>query len=292
MASSTQRTTGPAECHPDQRHDPRPGRLTDELNRYPPTPQSEALIHANVKLACKVAWGYFRKTSGAVAYDDLQALAYIGLIKACRSFDPARGNKLSTIAYPFIHGEILHHFRDAAYTISFPMRWREAWGKARRLLADPAMTPAAVAEACKLQGPEELAEMLSAMTGTHELNDETQGRYLDPEHEVDLLAPVLPLVRKAWEALPDHDAGLILQWWQSPRRRAFPSLAMVQFLSRARKLLDGRRLAEYRQTALPLQVEPAVLPIKRRPRRSIRQIHETVIQMGLGSILPDHGNMA
>jgi len=240
-----------------------------------------------------VAWGYFRKTGGAVAYDDLEALAFVGLIKGCRRFDPTRGNKLSTIAYPFIHGEILHFFRDSAYTIRFPMRWREIWGRARALLADPDMTPEAVAEACGLSGPDELAEMLAAMTGTSELNDETQGRHVDAEQEIDLIGAVLPLVERAWDNLRPCDAGLIAAWWESPRRKPFPTLAMRQLLGRVRRLLDGVPLAEYRQRSLPLLVAKAAevqasetVKAPRRPRgRSLAQLTAAAEQMGFADLL-------
>lgn len=251
------------------------------------------MVVANLKMARKVAWGYFRKTGGAIPYDDLEALAFVGLIKGCRRFDPARGCKLSTIAYPFIHGEILHHFRDAAYAIRYPMKWREIWGKARALLADPEMTPESVAAACGLDGPDELAEMLGAMTGTSELNDETQGRHHDPAAEIDLITTVLPLVQRAYDNLRPCDADLIARWWEAPRRRPFPSLPMAQFLQRVRMLLEGLPLAEYRQTILPLMVAPvpAVKP-ERKPRgKSLRQLVTSAEQLGFGGLLAGAGNL-
>lgn len=292
LASAAKGRTRTRRVAADRRDDPGAGGLSEELKRYPPTPESEALVVANTKLACKVAWGYYRKTGGAVAYDDLEALAYVGLVKGCRRFDPARGCKLSTIAYPFIHGEILHYFRDTAYAIRFPMRWRECWGKARAMLAEPGMNPEAVAHACGLNGVAELEEMLSAMTGTSELNDETQGRHHDPEHEIDLIEAVLPLVQQAFDNLRPCDAELIRSWWESPRRKAFPGLAITQFLARVRRLMGGIPLAEYRQGKLPLLLAittPAATPSQpapKRPRsRSARQLAAAAHQMGFGDLL-------
>lgn len=240
----------------------------------------------------KVAWGYYRKVNGAVSYDDLEALAYIGLIKGCRRFDPARGCKLSTIAYPFIHGEILHYFRDTAYAIRFPMRWREIWGRARTLLAEPGMTPESVAEACGLAGPEELAEMLGAMTGTSELNDEIQGSHHDPQLEIDLISALQPTIQQAFANLPPCDAELIAAWWDAPRRKPFPSLPMRQFLGRVRRLLDGLPLAEYRQRALPLLLAQATMDNASAPvgpsrprRRTAAQLAAAAEQLGLADLL-------
>lgn len=296
MASTAQGPTRTRRNAVDRRDDPGAGGLSEDLKRYPPTAESEALVIANLKLARKVAWGYYRKTGGAVSYDDLEALAFVGLIKGCRRFDPARGCRLSTIAYPFIHGEILHHFRDAAYAIRFPMRWREIWGKAKALLADPHMSPELVAEACGLSGPDELAEMLAAMTGTSELNDETQGRHEDPEQEIDLISAVLPLVEQAYINLRPCDADLITAWWEAPRRKPFPTLSMQQLLGRVRRLLDGVPLAEYRQRSLPVllakareersteQQQPS--KAQRRPRgRNLAQLTAAVEQMGFVDLL-------
>lgn len=47
-----------------------------------------------------------------VEYDDLVQLGSIGLLKAIRTFDPARGNAFSTYAVPLIIGEIRRFLRD------------------------------------------------------------------------------------------------------------------------------------------------------------------------------------
>ena len=44
--------------------------------------------------------------------EDLMQIGTIGMIKAIRSFDTARGTAFSTYAVPLIVGEIRRHFRD------------------------------------------------------------------------------------------------------------------------------------------------------------------------------------
>ena len=53
-----------------------------------------------------------RFTGKGVEYDDLFGAGSVGLVKAARNFDPARGFSFSTYAVPVILGEIRRLFRD------------------------------------------------------------------------------------------------------------------------------------------------------------------------------------
>jgi RNA polymerase sigma-B factor len=60
-----------------------------------------------------------------VARDDLRQVAYEGLTKAVRRFDPATRNDLLTFAVPTIRGELLRHFRDHGWSVRPPRRVQE-----------------------------------------------------------------------------------------------------------------------------------------------------------------------
>ena len=49
----------------------------------PPTEHSEAMVEANLGLARQAAWRWSRKTGQP--YDDLEAVAFVGLIRGCRT---------------------------------------------------------------------------------------------------------------------------------------------------------------------------------------------------------------
>lgn len=66
--------------------------------------------------------------------DDLYSLGLIGLLKAVRRFDAARGFKFSTIALPFILGEWNHYIRDHNFWLKAPGSVRQRGMQARRLL--------------------------------------------------------------------------------------------------------------------------------------------------------------
>ncbi|MCU1462142.1 MAG: sigH [Acidimicrobiales bacterium] len=54
--------------------------------------------------------------------DDLEQVAYIGLLKAIDGFDPTRGLRFTTYAIPTILGELKRHRRDQSWGIRPPRR--------------------------------------------------------------------------------------------------------------------------------------------------------------------------
>jgi RNA polymerase sigma factor (sigma-70 family) len=64
----------------------------------------------NHGLVRKVAHYYAGRS--AVPYEDLEQIAFFGLIKAIERFDPFMGNQFSSLAMPYIKGEIKHYLRD------------------------------------------------------------------------------------------------------------------------------------------------------------------------------------
>ena len=58
-------------------------------------------------------------------FDDLLQVGTIGLIKAIDRFDPTLGNEFTTLALPYITGEIKRHFRDTTWAVHVPRRLQE-----------------------------------------------------------------------------------------------------------------------------------------------------------------------
>ena len=265
--------------------------MTDTPTRRfpPPTDISETLVAQNLDLARKQASNFHRRTGQP--YDDLEAIAYLGLIRGCRRYDPSRINPasgkpyaISTVAVPFITGEIMHWFRDRGYAINFPYKWREQWGKVRRLMADPDLSAQDVVEQSGLTMAE-IREMTTAMTGTVSL-DELQGADAvhDPEVSICAVAPLLTLVHKAWAAMHPGDAGQMVGWWANPRKLAYPRGPLQQFHGRLKSLLRGQTLSQALQLSLSLEVQPQ--PVQPRPkpprrRRTRAELDAAVVQLGL-----------
>jgi DNA-directed RNA polymerase specialized sigma subunit len=263
-----------------------PAAAPDSRAFPPPTDASEQLVEDNLGLARQAAWKWSKRTGQA--YDDLEAVAFVGLIRGCRRYDPTRLNPangqpyaLSTIVCPYVTGEILHWFRDRGHAVKFPAKWREVWGKVQRLLNDPAIPPDQVAALAGLSQAE-LNEMIGSMTGTVCL-DETFGVTGSPAPEIeepDRLAPLQALVQQAWENLHQADQSLLLSWWGRPHKQALPQGPLQQFHARLKALLHGRTLREVMQLEL-CQVERVPVERKLRAPRKVRELATAAVQLGL-----------
>ncbi len=86
----------------------------------------EALIRLNMKVAVD-ATRRFR--SRGIATDDLEQVAYVGLVKAVRGFDPERGHDFLSFAIPTIRGEVRRHFRDLGWMVRPPRSIQETQSK-------------------------------------------------------------------------------------------------------------------------------------------------------------------
>ncbi|MEV7728627.1 SigB/SigF/SigG family RNA polymerase sigma factor [Streptomyces sp. NPDC087917] len=82
------------------------------------------LIEMNLSLVQFAARRFRNRTDGTDIEDVIQ-VGTIGLIKAIDRFDPALGNEFTTLALPYITGEIKRHFRDTTWAVRVPRRLQE-----------------------------------------------------------------------------------------------------------------------------------------------------------------------
>lgn len=80
------------------------------------------LIAVNLPVAREVAARYHGR---GIAVDDLEQVAGMGLVKAVRSYDPAKATDFLSFAVPTIRGEIRRHFRDAGWAVRPPRSVQE-----------------------------------------------------------------------------------------------------------------------------------------------------------------------
>ncbi len=74
----------------------------------------ESVVLVNREVAGAIARRYVNR---GVEVDDLEQVAYLGLVNAARRFDPDRGTDFLAFAVPTIRGEIQRYFRDNAWAI-------------------------------------------------------------------------------------------------------------------------------------------------------------------------------
>jgi DNA-directed RNA polymerase specialized sigma subunit len=207
---------------------------------------SEQLAVANLPLASDRARRFAVRTGMGELLGDLEAVAWTGLLNACRRYsldhlNPATGRPctLSTVAVLFIDGAMRRYLRDRGHAIKFPNEWREKAPKARREVMHNKKT---IEQAAAMVGmdPMDVAEMLHCMGPTGEIEDDNFQRNtfledLPDEEEPRELAAELHVVNQALKRLGD-DRLLLVDWWETPRRRGCPpSGPLQQFLKRARR---------------------------------------------------------
>lgn len=80
------------------------------------------IVRLNMGIACDCARRYRGR---GVAADDLDQVAFLGLVKAVQGFDEERGSDFLAFAVPTIRGELRRHFRDHGWTLRPPRSIQE-----------------------------------------------------------------------------------------------------------------------------------------------------------------------
>jgi hypothetical protein len=253
----------------------------------PRTELSERLITENQGLA-RAAANKWARLCGR-SFDDFIGPALLGLVNGCRRYDPTRINPgtgrpyaLSTCVCQYIEGEIKHHIRDHGYDVKMPSKWREHYPKVRRLLAE-GLTLAQIVKAIPAFTEAEITEMMGAMVGTVELEDEIT---LFSDHQPDAVgegvaAALFRLAEQAFNNLRPADRGLLERWAADPFKRSYPSGPIIQFHNRLKAQLRGKTLQQFRQGMLGIDVVATLPAPKARSPRQPRPAVTSAVQPSL-----------
>lgn len=103
---------------------------------------------------------------------DLNQVAYLGLVKAARGFDPAKGGSFPAYAAPTITGELKRYLRDRTWVVRPPRNIQDLRTRIFRvepeLTQDLGRTPSVAELAAELQvDPAEVREAISAGSSLH-----------------------------------------------------------------------------------------------------------------------------
>jgi RNA polymerase sigma-B factor len=86
----------------------------------------DELVRLNMPLARDLSRRFRNR---GIADDDLEQVAYVGLVKAVKGFRADRGHEFISFAVPTIRGEIRRHFRDLGWTVRPPRSIQETQTK-------------------------------------------------------------------------------------------------------------------------------------------------------------------
>lgn len=155
--------------------------------------------------------------------DDLRQVACLGLIKASRRYEPAKGVDFVSFAVPTISGEIKRYLRDSGWVVRPPRGVQELWARSNAvspLLAQTLGRTPSLAELSTALGESEsdVDQALAAYNSLHPLSlDAPAGEdaadtlgdtlgYTDERFEhVDVFATVAPAMR----LLPERERRIL-----------------------------------------------------------------------------------
>ncbi|MGB0102270.1 MAG: SigB/SigF/SigG family RNA polymerase sigma factor [Nocardioides sp.] len=93
----------------------------------------DELVRLNMPLARDLSRRFRNR---GIADDDLEQVAYVGLVKAVKGFRADRGHEFVSFAVPTIRGEIRRHFRDLGWSVRPPRSIQETQQKIAGCEAD------------------------------------------------------------------------------------------------------------------------------------------------------------
>jgi RNA polymerase sigma-B factor len=141
--------------------------MLDAVSQLPPGSPEHTQIRTRVVSSCAP---YASALARRFAHrgeplDDLSQVAMVGLLKAVDGYDPHRGREFIAYATPTILGELRRHFRDQAWSMTVPRRYKEMRmqvNSAREQLAQRLGRSPSVAELAEQLGVEP-AQVLEAI---------------------------------------------------------------------------------------------------------------------------------
>jgi RNA polymerase sigma-B factor len=189
-----------AHTDPKQRRDRATRSLLDQRANSTDEQERQFLLEQAIELNLGIAHSIASRFRGrGVESDDLDQVAYLGLLKAARSYRPDTETPFLAYAVPTIRGEVKRYFRDCSWTVRIPRRLQELQGSIA------AVRPQLVQDLQRDPTLEEIAEAIGVQAGDIEAAIAADGcfsvlsldRPMDGESTVSLadtiavLAPVL-----------------------------------------------------------------------------------------------------
>jgi RNA polymerase sigma-B factor len=223
----------------------------------------DELIVRHMPLARRIAARY-RSPDG---YEDLEQVAYLGLVKAAMRYDPSRGTTFLTYAIPTITGEIKKHFRDTTWAVHVPRAMQNLSLKVLRateeLAAELGRTPSVDDIARRLNLDREA--VLDAMEAAGARDTRSFDEPLRGEEESGATVgdgPACAVDDAAFEAVAERDV----------LRRCLETLG-----PREREAIRLRFFDELTQSQIGERLGVSQMAISRLLRRTLAGMHETAL---------------
>lgn len=226
----------------------------DELRRLE---AREEAIELNLPLARYLASRYQRR---GIPSDDLEQVAYVGLMKAIRGFSPDRTNGFAAYAIPTIRGELRRHFRDTGWTVRPPRRIQELQAQIRSVEAG------LVQELQRTPTAQEIATFLDV-----EIDDVLEASSVDSCYTPNSLDAPIPGSEEM-----TADPGMIDPAFASSEARVVLAPALAGLGERDRKILDMRFAQGLTQQQIGEEIGISQMQVSRILSRVLDQMRTTI----------------
>jgi RNA polymerase primary sigma factor len=158
-----------------------------------------------------------------VAYEDLVQEGFIGLMRAAEKYDPARGNRFSTMAVPWIRQAlqraVMNHGRVVRLPVHLQIKWRKLQAEEVRLHEELCRDPTTeeLAEASGVSSAK-IEEMRKVCRRIYSLDmpvaseaDDTFADVIrqDGHEDESILADEIQALRRAMKTLTDEEQRII-----------------------------------------------------------------------------------
>jgi RNA polymerase sigma-B factor len=220
----------------------------------------DTVLRALLPLARGIARRYWR---GDEPLEDLEQVATLGLLKALRSYDPARGTSFASYAIPTMNGELRRHYRDTGWAVHVPRGTQELAlrvSRTEREAANRAGRPPTAAElAAELDTSEEaVVEARLAANGMRAGSLDRPARTDHPESE--------PLAA-VFEGREDEG-------FANAERRATLRRLVEDLSERDRAVLALRFAGDLSQAEIGRRVGVSQMQVSRILRRAMEHLQE------------------
>jgi RNA polymerase sigma-B factor len=189
----------------------------------PDDPERAALraeiVRDHMPYARHLAHRYVR---GNGSEEDIEQVAYLGLIKAVDNFDPEYGTGFLGYATPMIVGEIKRYFRDTTWSVHVPRRLQELSGALRKaveaMVSELGREPTIPELAARLDATEE--EIVEAIDASEAYTTASLDHPVGEESDGALLGEMLGDQDPAFDLMIDRQVlkGLVAELGERDKR--------------------------------------------------------------------------
>ncbi|MFK4087557.1 sigma-70 family RNA polymerase sigma factor [Kribbella sp. NPDC020789] len=223
--------------------------------------EQQVLLERIVELNLEIARGIAQRFRGRGAeIEDLEQVAYVGLMKAATNYRLDAETPFIGYAVPTIRGEVKRYFRDCAWTVRIPRRLQEIQGLVSAKLPELEQTLG------REPSTEELAEFLGLEAADVEQALAARGCF----STLSLDRPAEETGLSLAEVVPDEDDVAVRQLEAVDMLQ--PILDELQ--PRERRILELRFVEGWTQSDIGAEVGVSQMQVSRLLRRTLDELRE------------------